>query len=167
MDTRRIRIIVATFVLGAFALVAGGRAVAQDGTPPAQPITDTVLASGMPSNAPGDVLQLERITIAVGAAIPTHVHPGAYAIYVESGSFGFTVIKGEAQIVRAGSTTAEKIEAGKDVIASPGDSLFENGGVVHSARNAGNDMVIVTTAALLTAGMPSLMPSNDMGTPVS
>ena len=149
-------------------LVAGGRHLAaQDSSPEAQPITDTVLASGMPSDAPGKVLQIERFTIAPGAAIPTHVHPGAYLIYVETGEFGFTVIQGEALITRAGSTTPETIAAGTEVIGHPGDVIFENAGVVHSARNAGTDQVSVLTSALLEAGVPSLMPSNDMGTPMA
>jgi len=167
----KLRGLAATLALGAMAttFVFSGSSFAQDATPtaPAAPITDTLLASGMPNNAPGMVLQLEEYTIAPGAAIPTHTHPGAYAIYVKQGSFGFTVVQGEATITRAGSTTAETISAGNEVIANPGDSLFENGGVVHTARNAGDDLVIVDTAALLMAGMPSLMPTNDMGTPVS
>jgi quercetin dioxygenase-like cupin family protein len=164
---RYFRIVFALLMVTALATMAVERATAQDGTPAAQPITDTVLASGLPSDAPGYVLQLERITIAPGAAIPTHIHPGSYAIYVDSGLFAFKVIKGEAQITRAGSTTVETIGPGEEVTANPGDSIFENGGVVHSARNAGDDLVVVTTSALLMQGMPSLMPSNDEGTPVS
>lgn len=167
MSIQRFRLAIVVFILSAVVLAAAGGTAAQDATPAAQPITDTVLAMGMPSSAPGNMLQLERITIASGAAIPTHTHPGAYVIYVESGEFGFTVVQGEAQITRAGSTTTETISAGAEVIVQPGDSIFENGGVVHSARNAGDTTVSVLTAALLGAGMPSLQPTNDSGTPVS
>ena len=140
---------------------------AQDASPEVPPITDTVLGQGMPADAPGMVLQFERITIEPGAAIPTHVHPGAYVIYVESGDFGFTVIKGEAQITYAGSTTPETIAAGTEVVAHPGDMIFENAGVVHSARNAGTTQVSVLTSALLIAGQPSLQPTNNEGTPAT
>jgi quercetin dioxygenase-like cupin family protein len=153
--------------IAALALVTAGGTFAQDATPAAQPVTDTVLAMGMPNDAPGMMLQAERVTIAPGAAIPSHIHPGAYAIYVESGLFGFTVTKGEAELTRAGSTSVEMIAADAEVIAQPGDSIFENGGVVHSARNAGDTPVVVLTAALLTAHEPSLQPTNDAGTPVS
>jgi quercetin dioxygenase-like cupin family protein len=167
MVNRRLHRSAVLLLIGALALLGTARAMAQDATPGAEPITDTVLASGLPSDAPGKVLQLERIAIAVGAAIPVHTHPGAYAIYVESGEFGFTVIEGEAQLVTAGSTTPQTIAAGSEVIAHPGDAIFENGGVVHSARNAGNDPVVVLTAALLMQGMPNLQPTNDQGTPIS
>ena len=120
----------------------------------------------MPNDAPGKVLQLERITISPDASIPTHTHPGAYVIYVESGDFGFSVIKGEAEITHAGAMEPEPIAAGSEVIAHTGDTLFENGGVVHSARNAGTTPVVVLTAALLAADEPSLQPTNDEGTPM-
>lgn len=167
MNTTKFRVLFAIVLLGGLGIVVAGRAVAQDGTPAAQPITDTVLASGLPNDAPGRVLQLEKVTIAEGAAIPSHIHPGAYAIYVDSGTFGFTVVKGEAQLVRAGATAPETIAAGSEVLANPGDAIFENGGVVHLARNAGSGTVTVYTAALLMTDMPSLMPSNDEGTPIS
>ncbi len=161
-------------VLASFALVMGfvlfqtnSRSLAQSSTPAAAPITDQVLGQGLPSDAPGKVLQIERITIAVGAAIPTHIHPGAYVIYVDSGDLGFTVIKGEAQITRAGATTSETIAAGSEVIAHAGDVVFENAGVVHSARDAGTTPVVVLTGALLIQGQPSLQPSNDEGTPMA
>src|SRR5689334_11760833 len=73
---------------GALALlVAGNRPLAvaaRSATPgPTAPITDDVLGSGLPAAAPGNVLQLERVTLAPGAVIPPHVHPGAYVIAVE------------------------------------------------------------------------------------
>ena len=159
-----------TLVAAALALLvaAGGRLAAQDATPAAQPITDTVLGRGLPTDAPGKALTLERITIAPGAAIPTHVHPGAYVIYVESGDFGFAVVKGEAQFTRGGADAAEEtVQAGAEVVAHQGDTLFENAGVVHSARNAGDTPVVVLTASLLAADEPSLQPTNDDGTPTS
>lgn len=167
MNTYRFQRIAVLAVICASVLLFAGGAAAHDATPPAQPITNEVLAKGLPSDAPGYALQLERYTFAAGAEIPTHIHPGAYAIYVESGQFGFTVVKGEAQLLRAGSTTPETIGVGAEVVAMPGDSIFENGGVVHSARNAGDSECVVLTAALVLADEPSLQPTNNDGTPVS
>ena len=163
-STRTLCLLVAIATL-VWIVAPRGISLAQEATPDAPPITDTVLGSGMPLDAPGYVLQLERITIAPGAEIPTHVHPGAYVIYVESGDFGFTVVKGEALLTKAGSTEPETIAAGSEVIAHAGDVIYEDTGVVHSARNAGTEMVSVLTSALLMSGMPSLMPTNDQGTP--
>jgi len=156
-----------TFIIaGLMLLAARATSAAQDATPEAQPIVNTILGRGMPNDAPGKVLQLEQYTFAPGAVIPNHIHPGAYLIYVESGDFGFTVIKGDAEITHGGSMDAEPIQAGAEVVAHQGDSLFENGGVVHSARNAGSEPVVVITAALLAADQPSIAMTNDEGTPM-
>jgi quercetin dioxygenase-like cupin family protein len=142
----------------------GGRI--PDATPAASPITISMLGKGMPANAPGNYLELDRVTLAPGAEIPTHVHPGAYVITVESGDFGFTVIKGEAQITRAGATESEPIAAGPEVVGHAGDAFFENGGVVHSARNLGATPVVLLTAGLLANDQPSIQMTNDEGTPM-
>lgn len=168
MDSlRRLALLAA---LTALTLGSGAGALAHEKAEPkkaAQPIQNTVLAAGMPNDAPGMVLQLERYEFAPGAEIPMHVHPGAYVISVQSGQFGFTVVKGEAILTRAGTTTPERIAAGAEVVARAGDAIFENGGVIHSARNAGDTPVVVLTAALLEAREPSLQPTNKDGMPVS
>jgi quercetin dioxygenase-like cupin family protein len=159
--------VVADGVEAALALVLSlrGAMSAQEATPAPQPIVVTDLGRGEPTNAPGNYLELDRVTIAPGATIPTHIHPGAYVISVESGDFGFTVIKGEAQITHAGSTTTEPIAAGPEVVAHAGDAIFETGGVVHAARNVGTTPVVLLTAGLLANDQPSLQPTNDEGTP--
>jgi quercetin dioxygenase-like cupin family protein len=164
LTTRRLQCL--TIAIAALMLLAArATSVAQEATP-AQPIVNEVLARGLPNDAPGKVLQLERYTFAPDAVIPTHTHPGAYLIYVESGDFGFTVIKGDAEITHAGATEAEPIQAGAEVVAHQGDALFENGGVVHSARNAGTTPVVVYTAALLDTNQPGITMTNDEGTPM-
>jgi quercetin dioxygenase-like cupin family protein len=151
-------------VLG-LALTAGGASLAQSATPAAEPIAITMLGKGLPANAPGNYLELDRVTIAPGASIPTHVHPGAYVLYVESGDFGFTVIKGTAQLTKAGATTPQDVQPGVETVGHAGDAFFENGGVVHTARNAGTTPVVLLTAGLLANDQPSLQPSNAEGTP--
>lgn len=147
----------------ALVLMLSAATQAQDATP-APPITITVLGKGLPA-APEQYLELDRVTFAPGATIPTHVHPGAYLLYVESGDFGFTMLKGEAQLTRAGETTSQPIAAGPEVVAHAGDVIYEDAGVVHSARNAGDMPLVLLTAGLLASNMPSLMPTNAEGTP--
>ncbi|MGI8510589.1 MAG: cupin domain-containing protein [Gemmatimonadaceae bacterium] len=144
-------------------LAAHGGTPATDTTP----ITDVSLGHGLPGNAPGQVLTLERITLAPGAAFPVHVHPGAYVVMVESGTLEFPILKGEAVVTRAGSTTPETVKAGTTAVLNAGDSLFEQEGVVHTARNAGKEPVVILAASLLAADQPGLQPSNDQGTPAS
>ena len=170
MITRKLtmfQVLALVVAAGALLLTAAGRASADTTKSAAEPISHAILGQGMPSGAPGQVLLLERYELAPGATIPTHTHPGAYVIYVESGDFGFTVVKGAAQITRAGSTSPEAIQAGPEVVGHQGDVFFENSGVVHSARNTGTTPAVVLTAALLAADQPALQPSNDEGTPAS
>lgn len=151
--------------LALFALAARG-GLAQDASPGPSPIEVAMLGKGMPANAPGNYLELDRVTIAPGGQIPTHVHPGAYVLYVDSGDFGFTLIKGEAQLLRAGSTTPEALPVGKETVGHAGDAFFENGGTVHAARDAGTTPVVLLTAGLLANDQPSMQMTDDQGTPM-
>ena len=166
--TRPIRFRLGALMVATLVLALAGRStVAQDATPTTEPIAVTVLGKGLPVNAPGQLLELDRITLAPGATIPTHTHPGAYVIYVESGEFGFTVLKGEAAITRTGSTTPEPFAAGPEVVGHAGDTIFENGGVVHAARNVGTTPLVLLTASLLASDQPGLQPTNEEGTPTA
>lgn len=150
-------------------LALGGGAVrfaSAQGTPAAaQPIVIENLGSGQPTNGPGQTLALSRITIQPGAAFPVHTHPGAYVIYVQAGDFEFDVIKGEAVYTPAGSTATQTIAAGKSVTAHAGDVIFEQEGVVHTAKSTGSVPAVVVTASLLATDEPFLTTTNDEGTP--
>jgi quercetin dioxygenase-like cupin family protein len=158
-------------LFAAAALFAGSTAsfvAAQSGSPtPAKPITADHLGDGMPANAPNQILSLDRFTVQPGGAFPVHKHPGAFVIWVESGDFTFTVIKGEATITRADGSGTQTFGAGESVVGHPGDVFFEQAGVVHTASNDGSVPTVVLTASLLATDQPMLMPTNDMGTPVS
>jgi quercetin dioxygenase-like cupin family protein len=163
--------IVAVFAVGR---VASG--VAQESATPTgpAPITIQTLGSGQPSNSPGNAILLLRITLQPGAAFPPHIHPGALVIAVESGDFAFTVFKGEADATRAIATgtpePTEKLTAGQEVVFHAGDEIFEQAGVVHTARNAGNTPAVVLVAGLVDPTQPFLQPMSDMsgmGTPTS
>jgi quercetin dioxygenase-like cupin family protein len=154
---------------------------AQEATP--APITSIELApgfiaqvlAGVPSDrAPGQTVYLARFIIQPGAEIFPHSHPGTTLLSVESGTFGWTLLQGTAHVVRgaaAGATgPAEDLtEPGTEVILEPGDAIFYEDDVVHTARGAGDDETVVLGTLVLTAGEPLLMPSGmDMsGTPAA
>jgi quercetin dioxygenase-like cupin family protein len=171
MKNRTFILTVVAIVVTVLLVTSASELAAHSATPaPATegtPITDTSLGHGLPANAPGQVLTLERITLQPGAAFPVHVHPGAYVVVVDSGTLEFPILKGEAVVTRAGSTTTETIKAGTNIVLHAGDSLFEHEGVVHTARNASNEPVVILAASLLAADQPGLQPSNDQGTPTS
>lgn len=149
-------------------------AIAQDATPAApQPITFALLGSGPTTSAPGLELTLRRTTLAPGAVLPDHTHPGALVIYVESGSFGYTALGGTIQMTRAAvdgtATPPEVPELGVEVVLEPGDWLFvEDPG--DAFRNAGDGEVVLLVAGLTRVGEPftTLMSDMDMeATPAS
>ncbi len=149
-------------------------AVAQDATPAgSEPITFALLGSGPTSSAPGLELTLRRTTLAPGAVLPDHTHPGALVIFVESGAFGYSPLDGTVQMTRAavdGTVTPPEIPAmGAEVVLEAGDWLFvEDPG--DAFRNAGEDDVVLLVAGLTRIGEPftTLMPGMDMeATPAS
>jgi hypothetical protein len=108
-------------------------AAAQDATPAPliHGITLTVLGSGVPHGAPDQVLHLIRGVQAPGGWIAPHYHPGAQVFYVDQGTIGFTVYKGDLRLVRAGmatpgatpGTAGEMVPPGTEVILTPGTWL--------------------------------------------
>jgi quercetin dioxygenase-like cupin family protein len=154
MTRRSVRQIVLAAAFGMLMVSAGGATLAREAMERSEPITTTVLAQGAPVDAPGKSLQLERYTLAEGAAMPEQSRPGPFVVYVQQGQFAFAVVEGEATVTKAGSPRSQIIEAGSEVIAYPGDEIFVNGGVVHTARNASSTTVVVLTAALMPASGP-------------
>ena len=129
----------------------------------------------MPSDrAPGQTVYLARFIIQPGAEIFPHSHPGTTLLSVESGTFGWTLLQGTAHVVRgaaAGATgpTEDLTKPGTEVILEPGDAIFYEDDVVHTARGAGDDETVVLGTLVLTTGEPLLMPAGmDMsGTPAA
>ena len=82
-----------------------------------------------------------------------------------SGAFGWTLLKGTANVgarAAAGATgpTEEITEPGTEVILEPGDAIFYEDDVVHTARGAGDEETVVLGTLVLTTGAPLLMPAN-------
>lgn len=154
-------------------LAAGtGLALAQDATPaPAgmelAPGVYAEVLAGVPSDrTPGQTVYLARFTFEPGSEIFAHGHPGTTVLETDQGSFGWTLVKGEAHVVRGaasgGTATEDLTQPGDDVILNPGDAIYYESDVVHTARDAGDDPAIVLGTLVLTAGQPLLMTPEQM-----
>lgn len=143
---------------------------AQDATPGAEAgaITSVLLGSVPSTDAPGMNLVLTRVTLAPGAVIPPHVHPGQVIVTVESGTLAFTVV-GEGEVLRAGAgtpTASEAIAPGTEVMLGPGVWWTEGSDGAHTARNPGDEPTVLLVAALVAADQPFRLPMDmPTGTP--
>lgn len=146
-------------------VLAGGLAtapgLADEATPTATAssgVVRQVLDGGMPSAAPGEVLQLVRFTIAPGTKLPTHTHPGMQVAWLEAGTLHYTVVQGTVQIMRASGagtpSATEMLTSGHSTDFQPGDRWVEPQGMVHRAENDGSTPVVILVASLLAAGQP-------------
>jgi quercetin dioxygenase-like cupin family protein len=130
--------------------------------------------SGVPSDrAPGQTLYTARFVFQPGSELFPHSHPGTTSLTVESGTFGWTLLKGTAHIIRASASgnptgTEDVTEPNVEVTLQPGDAIYYEDDVVHTARGAGDEPTVVYGSFVLTTGQPLLMPANmDMGTPAT
>jgi quercetin dioxygenase-like cupin family protein len=155
---------------------------AQDSTPPAGPIavielvpgiTAEVLGAAPSAVAPGQTVYTVYFDFEPGAEIFPHGHPGTTVLGVRSGTFGWTLVTGTAHVIRgAGAGATGPIEditvPGTDVILEPGDEIYYESDVIHTARAAGDTPAIVLGSLVLTTGAPLLMPAGmDMSTPTT
>jgi quercetin dioxygenase-like cupin family protein len=171
---RRTIILPVFLILGVLLIISGAtppRLAAQDATPPAVAqieLAPGVLAevfAGAPSAvAPGQTVYLARFIFDPGSEIFPHGHPGTTVLGVESGSLGWTLQEGTAHVVRgaaAGETAVEDItEPGVEVILSPGDAIFYEDDVVHTARGAGEEPAVILGTLVLETGQPLIMPTD-------
>src|SRR5258706_1980061 len=180
--TLRLAPIVAPLIAG-FAMVGANPAFCgPKAAAPAGPIAVTVLAPGVTAEvlaaapsavAPGQTVYVARFVFQPGAGIFPHSHPGTTVLGVLSGSFGWTLKAGKAHVIRgagAGATgpAEELTEAGAGGVLKPGDALFYESDVVHTARGAGDTEAVVLGSLVLKTGAPLLMPANmKMDAPAS
>jgi quercetin dioxygenase-like cupin family protein len=145
---------------------------AQEGTPSgaAAPVTLEMLASAPATDAPGMLQVLARVTLAPGAVVPAHIHPGQLLVSVASGTLGYTIL-GEGQSLRAAAgtpTAAEVIAPDTEVTLGPGEWFVYEAGTVHMDRNPGNEPAVVLISGLVAADQPFLIPVDmDMATPAA
>jgi len=127
-------------LLGAAALFAmPHQAGAQDASPTpgaiavselAPGVTAEVFAAAPSARAPGQTVYLARFHFEPGKEIFPHSHPGTTVLGVaEGGSFGWTLLKGTAHVVRASASgspaaTEDLTEANADVVLEPGDAIY-------------------------------------------
>jgi quercetin dioxygenase-like cupin family protein len=160
-------------------VVLAPRLAAQDASPTpaiavavlAPGVTAEVL-SGVPSDrASGQTVYTARFVFEPGAEIFPHSHPGTTSLTVYSGTFGWTLVEGTAYVIRGAASGATEIsetltEPNTEVILNPGDNIYYEDDVVHTARGAGDEPAVVYGSLVLTTGQPLLMPAGmDMGTP--
>ena len=130
------------------------------------PVTTTTTASGepvvkevlavdpAPPGAPGYTLTLIRYTIAPGAELAPHVHPGVQMANIDGGSLTYTIISGTAQ-VRRGGGEATAVTGPTTITLDAGDSVVEPFDMVHFGANA-TDEPVVLSATLLTESSQGL-----------
>jgi len=170
------------FVAGIVLVGASPAFCDQKAAPPVGPITANVLAPGVTAEvlaaapsavAPGQTVYVARFIFQPGASIFPHSHPGTTVLGVLSGSFGWTLKAGTAHVIRgagAGATgpVVDLTKPGTDVILNPGDAIFYESDVVHTARGAGKTKAVVLGSLVLKAGAPLLMPADmKMSAPAS
>jgi hypothetical protein len=117
--------------------------------PAGEPVVREILSEQVdPPGAPGMTLSLVRYTIAPGAQLAPHVHPGIQMAFIESGTLAYTVESGTATIRRT-SGSNEPVTGPATTSVEAGESVIELGDMVHFGAND-TDAPIVILAALLT-----------------
>lgn len=147
--------LIVTLVLGA---ARGPAAARQQGTPAAggtSGVTTEVLGGLEPTQAPGQMLYLLRVTFAPGGGVTAHTHPGATIYHIAAGALQFTLLEGEARLVRAANGTpaaadgtAEAIPAGEAIVLTAGDTVYYDGSAVQIERNDGDAPAVVLVSNL-------------------
>src|SRR5215213_1745266 len=164
--------------LAAALLVRGmGIAVAQDASPTptyAAGVTAEILGRIEPPAAPGYTLQLVRVTFAPDAVVAAHRHSGGTVTTQISGSHAFTVLEGNARLIRAGTATpaagaeaGEPMEIGEEYTIALGDVIVFDESVVHSAHNPNSEPAVLMEAQLRASDRPLTEFMPEMATPVT
>lgn len=159
--------LVATLAAGASTV----RARSLQGTPGSVAttgITTEVLGQLPPPDAPGQTLSLRRIVFQPGASLPAHTHPGSTIYWIESGTLGFTLLAGEASIVRGASGAAtpmaagatatpaagEALPVGTEITATAGDVITFGATAAQTERAMGDTPLVIMLTNLAPTGAP-------------
>src|SRR5687768_1383382 len=153
-----------------------GTAVAQDASPTpvyAAGVTPEIRGRIEPPGAPGYTLQLVRVTFAPDAEVAAHRHSGGTVTTTLSGSHAFTVLEGNARLIRAGTATpaagaeaGEPMELGREYTIDVGDVMVFDEMVVHTAHNPNSEPAVLMEAQLRAGDRPLTEFVPDLATPV-
>jgi mannose-6-phosphate isomerase-like protein (cupin superfamily) len=168
MIVRTMLLGVAMMLLAGLASTTGATLAAQEEDPLAG-TTVEMLGAIEPAVIEGWNLVTLRITMAPGAEISGHSHPGPVVLVVESGVFVTEFVHGSDTITRAavdGTPAAtETAETGVEMTLEPGDSLAYDQTAGHTMVNGGGEPLVLLVSALLAIDQPGFM--FDEGTPVA
>ena len=143
--------------------VEAGQASA-DETVVTQPVVREILGRvDDPRGAPHRRLTLVRYTIAAGAELVPHLHPGVQMASMVSGVLTYRVISGTATIHRTVdpngvALAVERVVGPADTELHPGDLVVEDSSMVHFGSNRTSEPVVIL-AALITD------PRSDLSAP--
>ena len=160
-------------LLAALATLGGAsQAFAHEATPVPAAITTEQLGRADPADASGQALYLLRVTFAPGAKASAHRHPGTTIYHLDSGTLIFTLVGGQATLIRAGApaagtpTAGEQIAIGSPVILHSGDTIVYDGSTVQIEENPGAVPAVILLSNLRGADEPVRMPA-PTATPAS
>jgi quercetin dioxygenase-like cupin family protein len=133
---------------------------------PANGITRTPLGQANPTNAPGQTLYLQRVTIEPHSKLVEHFHQGTQVARVTSGTLTYNIVTGSATITRANGKT-EELSAPKKILLHADDWIVETAGLEHFGANDTDEPVVIELTALLQDGAPMATPvgTGATGTP--
>jgi hypothetical protein len=188
---RRVLVLLSVVAVVLLGLVIPGdlRTAAQDATPAATPAAApnftvgslapigetfelmlgvhlTFLNESKPAAAPDHTLVLYRVFLD-GGEIPSHTHPGSTAFTVEDGTLSWTLQAGTATVIRPGAAPEQVTEPGTEVILFPGEGMWYNDDVVHTAKSAEALPATVLVASLLETGQPVFTLVEQPATPTA
>jgi uncharacterized RmlC-like cupin family protein len=154
-----IRLLLLSLVLGVAGCTAGttagpttaAPAPGGSGTTVAPIVREVLNADADPPGAPGHALTLVRYTIAPGARLPAHIHPGVQVAAIESGTLSYTVVSGTATVRHKGGAE-ERITGPATATLEPGDAVTETGDMVHFGANQGGTPLVILAALLTESG---------------
>lgn len=115
-------------------------------------VREILATDAVPPGAPGRTLTLVKYTIAPGAQLPAHVHPGVQLAAIQSGTLTYTVLSGTASVKRADGST-EAVTGPATIRLEAGDEVTETENMVHFGANATDDPVVILATLLTESGL--------------
>lgn len=123
-----------------------------------QPVVRTVLAEDPnAAGAPGRTLGLSRVTVAPGAELALHRHPGTQIASIARGALTYWVVRG-AVTVHRGDRVVRTIQPGQRTTIRTNEWIVEQPGTIHHAANRGRVQIEILIATLFKDGAPPSIP---------